>query len=149
MPRKLHELTLSPYGSAAERQGTRSGALPRRDGFLAALEPQHRRAVSPLHRTRARPSVVRRLGFRLAGDDGRRLSRPRPWPLSRDVPGRGAAQIRRVLVRWRDRGESGPAARAAGDAPMPGLAGRLSLTPLRRPADPELQGSRERRAAVS
>jgi hypothetical protein len=60
----------------------------------------------------------------------------------------GEKPLRRLLVRRRDRNEPCPAARPARHASLPGLTRRLSVSPVRRAADPKLQGGRQRRAAL-
>src|SRR5437867_791948 len=127
-------------GGAPERQRTRPRPVPRRHGIVEALDPQHRAARHALHRARARPSVVRRLGARRARDDRRRVPRPRARSVPRDVPGRRTAAVCGVLLRRGHRREPCAAAGPAGDASVPGLARWLPRATLWGPADPELPG---------
>jgi pimeloyl-ACP methyl ester carboxylesterase len=76
------------------------------------------------------------------------VPRPGARAAPRGVAGRRPAPVRRLLVRRRDRGQHGPAPRAAGQPSRPDLARRLPDAQVRRAADPQLQGGRQRRAPV-
>src|SRR5262249_57621494 len=120
-----------------------------RHGLLASLGPQHRRARSPVHRARPGSSVLWRLGDRRARGDRTCVFGPRASALRGDVPGRWAAAPGRILVRRRHRDEPRTEAWGARHAPLPGLARRLSITAVRRAADPEPPGGRPPPGALS